>query len=123
MLLAHGNPDIELVAVTTVAGNQTIEKVTRNALSVAKILGITGVPFAQGASRPLVRQVEVAPDIHGESGLDGPVLPEPQLELDPCGAVQLILDTVMSHERSEERRVGKECIVRWLPHHYKKKLQ
>jgi purine nucleosidase len=101
MLLAHGSPDVELVAVTTVAGNQTIEKVTRNALSVARILGITGVPFAQGTGRPLVRQVEVAPDIHGESGLDGPVLPEPELELDPRGAVQLIIDTVMSHEPGE----------------------
>jgi purine nucleosidase len=101
MLLAHGSPDIDLVAVTTVAGNQTIEKVTRNALSVARILGITGVPFAQGAARPLVRQVEVAPDIHGESGLDGPVLPDPEIELDPRGAVRLIIDTVMSHEPGE----------------------
>ena len=101
MLLAHGSPDIDLVAITTVAGNQTIEKVTRNALSVAKILGITGVPFARGAGRPLVRQVEVAPDIHGESGLDGPVLPEPDLELDPRGAVRLLIDTVMSHEPGE----------------------
>jgi purine nucleosidase len=101
LLLAHGSPEIELLAVTTVAGNQTIEKVTRNALSIARIAGITGVPFAQGAGRPLVRQVEVAPDIHGESGLDGPVLPEPELRLDPRGAVQLIIDTVMQHDPGE----------------------
>ncbi|MFF2806688.1 nucleoside hydrolase [Streptomyces sp. NPDC058000] len=101
MLLAHGNPDIELVAVTTVVGNQTLEKVTRNALSVATIAGITGVPFAAGNPRPLVRSIETAPDIHGETGLDGPELPEPAFELDRRHAVDLIIDTVMSHEPGE----------------------
>jgi purine nucleosidase len=98
LMLAHGNPDIELLAVTTVAGNQTLDKVTRNALAVARVAGIVGVPFAAGADRPLVRPVEVAPSIHGESGLDGPALPEPVFELDGRHAVQLIIDTVMAHE-------------------------
>jgi purine nucleosidase len=101
LLLAHGNPDIELVAVTTVVGNQTLEKVTRNALSVARVAGITGVPFAAGCSRPLVRQIEVAGDIHGDSGLDGPVLPEPTLTLDSRHAIDLIIDTIMQHEPGE----------------------
>src|SRR5450830_661579 len=79
LLLAHGNPAVELLAVTTVHGNQTIEKVTRNTLAVARIAGNTGVPFAAGAHRPLVRAAETAPSIHGVSGLDGPVLPEPTL--------------------------------------------
>ncbi|KAA9000691.1 nucleoside hydrolase [Affinibrenneria salicis] len=97
MLLAHGNPDIELLAVTTVVGNQTLEKVTRNALAVARIANITGVPFAAGCARPLLRQVETAPDIHGDSGLDGPVLPEPLISVDARHAVTLIIDTIMSH--------------------------
>ncbi|MFI1680842.1 nucleoside hydrolase [Streptomyces sp. NPDC020607] len=101
MLLAHGNPDVDLVAVTTVVGNQTLEKVTRNALSVARIANITGVPFAAGCPRPLVRDVETAPDIHGESGIDGPVMPEPTLALDERHAVDLIIDTVMAHEPGE----------------------
>ncbi|ATL32898.1 nucleoside hydrolase [Streptomyces formicae] len=101
MLLAHGNPDVDLVAVTTVVGNQTLEKVTRNALSVARIANITGVPFAAGCPRPLVREVETAPDIHGESGIDGPVMPEPTLALDERHAVDLIIDTVMAHEPGE----------------------
>ncbi|NQX36730.1 nucleoside hydrolase [Herbiconiux sp. VKM Ac-2851] len=98
LLLAHGSPEIELLAVTTVVGNQTLEKVTRNALSVARVAGITGVPFAAGCARPLVRTVEVAPDIHGESGLDGPVLPAPLIELDERHAVDLIIDTIMAEE-------------------------
>ncbi len=98
MLLAWGNPDIDLVGVTTVMGNQTIEKVTRNALAVAKVAGITGVPFARGAHRPLVREVEVAESIHGESGLDGPILPDADIELDPRHAVDFIIDTIMAAE-------------------------
>ena len=97
ILLAHGNPEIELLAVTTVVGNQTLEKVTRNALAVARIANITGVPFAAGCPRPLIRQIEVAPAIHGESGLDGPVLPEPAISVDPRHAVDLIIDIIMSY--------------------------
>lgn len=96
MILAWGSPEIELVGVTTVMGNQTIEKVTHNALSVARVAGITGVPFARGADRPLVREPRTAPSIHGESGLDGPVLPEPLLSLDPRHAVDFIIDTVLA---------------------------
>ncbi|WP_426737879.1 nucleoside hydrolase [Plantibacter sp. 2H11-2] len=101
ILLAHGNPEIELLAVTTVVGNQTLPKVTRNALAVARIAGITDVPFAAGADRPLVRPLENAPDIHGESGMDGPVLPEPTIALDDRHAIDLIIDLVMSHEPGE----------------------
>ena len=97
LLLAHGSPEIELLAVTTVAGNQTLPKVTRNALAVARVGGIRDVPFAAGCARPLLREARVAGDIHVESGLDGPVLPEPELALDPRHAVDLIIDTVLAH--------------------------
>ncbi len=101
LLLAWGSPEIDLIGVTTVMGNQSIEKTTRNALAVARVAGITGVPFARGAHRPLVRPVEFAPTIHGESGLDGPVLPEPNIGLDPRHAVDFIIDTVMASEPGE----------------------
>ncbi|SFN82336.1 purine nucleosidase [Pseudonocardia ammonioxydans] len=98
LLLAHGDPGIELLAVTTVAGNQTLPKVTRNALSVATLAGITGVPFAAGADRPLLRAAAVAADIHGDTGLDGPELPEPAFDVVDTHAVDLIIDTVLAHE-------------------------
>ena len=98
MLLAWGSPEIELVGVTTVVGNQTLDKVTRNALAVARVAGIVGVPFAAGSARPLVREIETAGEIHGESGMDGPVLPEPTLQLDPRPAAQFIVDTIMAAE-------------------------
>ena len=98
ILLAHGNPEIELLAITTVVGNQTLEKVTRNALLVADVAGITGIPIAAGCDRPLVRKIENAPSIHGESGMDGPLLPPAHSHADPRHAVKLIIDLVMSHE-------------------------
>lgn len=101
LLLAHGSPAIELVAITTVAGNQTLEKVTRNALAVATIGGITDVPIAAGAGVPLVRPQIIAEDIHGDSGMDGPELPTPTVELDDRHGVDLIIETIMSHEPGE----------------------
>jgi purine nucleosidase len=101
MLLAHGSPEIELVGLTTVAGNQTLEKVTRNAQSVATVIGLTGVPFAAGCARPLVRPLEVAESIHGDSGMEGPRLRAPTTELDPRHAVDLIVDVVMAHPPGE----------------------
>jgi pyrimidine-specific ribonucleoside hydrolase len=77
ILLALASPEVELVGITTVHGNQTLEKTTRNALRVLELVGRGDVPVSRGAERPLVRELTVADHVHGESGLDGPVLPEP----------------------------------------------
>ncbi|AGH39276.1 Purine nucleosidase [Bibersteinia trehalosi USDA-ARS-USMARC-188] len=97
MMLAWGNPNIDLLAVTTVVGNQTLEKVSRNALAVAEIANIRHIPFAKGCPRPLVREVENAPDIHGDSGMDGPLLPEPTQQFSDKHAALLIIELVMSY--------------------------
>ena len=97
LLLATGSPAVELLAVTTVAGNQTIAKVTHNALVTATVAGLSGVPVAAGCTRPLLRTPIVAGEIHGESGLDGPVLPAPTVALDPRHGVDLIIETVLAH--------------------------
>ena len=78
-------------------GNQTLEKVTANALSVATVIGLAGVPVAAGCARPLVRAIQTGETIHGESGMEGPRLREPTTALDPRHAVDLIIDTVMAH--------------------------
>ena len=75
LLLALGSPEVELLGVTTVHGNQTLEKTTENALRVLELVGRTDVPVARGADRPLERELAVAAHVHGESGLDGPDLP------------------------------------------------
>jgi pyrimidine-specific ribonucleoside hydrolase len=77
ILLALASPEVELRGVTTVAGNQTLEKTTRNALKVLELAGRSDIPVAAGADRPLKRALRTAPNVHGESGLDGPDLAEP----------------------------------------------
>ncbi len=75
LLLALASPEVELLGVTTVSGNQTLEKTTANALRVLELAGRDDVPVSAGADRPLVREPFVASYVHGESGLDGPDLP------------------------------------------------
>ena len=94
ILLAAGNPNIELLAITTVAGNQSLEKVSQNALGVAAVAKLKNVPIAAGCARPLVREAEFAPSIHGESGLDGPELPKAQQALHDKHAVELIIEVL-----------------------------
>ena len=78
LLLALASPELELRGVTTVSGNQTVEKTTANAIRLLEFVGRTDVPVARGAHRPLVRDRFVAAYVHGESGIDGPDLPPAQ---------------------------------------------
>src|SRR5215510_3126839 len=77
ILLALASPEVELIGVTTVAGNQTLDKTTRNALVTLEIAGRSDIPVAVGAEAPLRRELRTAAHVHGETGLDGPELPEP----------------------------------------------
>jgi inosine-uridine nucleoside N-ribohydrolase len=94
IMLACGAPALDLLAVTTVAGNVPLEKTTRNALRILSLIGHTDVPVAAGASSPLHRPLRTAEDIHGESGLEGPEIPDASFEPDERGAIELIADTL-----------------------------
>lgn len=100
ILLAAGNPSIDLIGVTTVGGNHTLDKVTFNARQVLTIAGLGDVPLHAGATRPLLREVETAEGIHGDSGMEvhGFELPAPAVEVAEGHAVQWIIDTIMSRE-------------------------
>jgi purine nucleosidase len=89
ILLAAAHPALELRAITTVGGNAPLDKVTLNARRVCTLAGIR-VPIAAGAEGPEGGVLEPAADVHGESGLDGPELPDPDVELDARPAVELI---------------------------------
>ncbi|QGZ49760.1 MULTISPECIES: nucleoside hydrolase [Streptomyces] len=99
ILLAAAHPAVDLLAVTTVAGNQTLEKTTLNARRVCAVAGIRGVPIAAGRDRPLHGAARVAENIHGGSGLDGPGFGEgePDVPQDPRDALGLIRDTLLAH--------------------------
>ena len=77
LLLALASPEVELLGVTTVAGNQTLDKTTANAIRLLEFVDRADIPVAAGADRPLVRPQYVASYVHGETGLDGPDLPRP----------------------------------------------
>jgi inosine-uridine nucleoside N-ribohydrolase len=77
LLLALASPELEVVGVTTVSGNQTLEKTTANALKVLEFVDRTEIPVHVGAARPIVRDQWAAAHVHGETGLDGPNLPDP----------------------------------------------
>jgi len=99
ILLASASPAIDLLAITTVAGNQTLPKTTLNARRVCSRAGIHGIPVAAGCDRPLVREQRVAENIHGESGLEGPTFAgEPDVPLDPRHAVDLIVELLMASD-------------------------
>jgi inosine-uridine nucleoside N-ribohydrolase len=94
LLLALGSPELRLLGVSTVAGNQTLEKTTANAIRVLDHVGRRDITVAAGAGRPLVRELAVAANVHGETGLDGPVLPPPGRPPVPQHAIDWIADTV-----------------------------
>ncbi len=75
--LAVVRPELDVLAITTVAGNARLSATTRNAGRVLALLGRDDIPVAAGADRPLVREPWVPVEFHGESGLDGADLPEP----------------------------------------------
>ncbi|MFG3495905.1 nucleoside hydrolase [Streptomyces sp. NPDC047928] len=97
IMLAAAHPAVDLLAITTVAGNQTVEKTTLNARRVCTAAGIDTVPIAAGRARPLHGPGIVAADIHGTSGLDGPGFGEPTVPLDPRDAQTLLRETLLAH--------------------------
>ncbi len=95
IMLAAKNENIDLLGITVVSGNQTIEKTTRNALNVCEYLGLE-VPVYEGCGQPMIRnKPEVASDIHGESGLDGPTFATLTKQKETKHAVQYIIDTLL----------------------------
>ncbi|HGK7310203.1 pyrimidine-specific ribonucleoside hydrolase RihA [Aeromonas hydrophila] len=77
LILALASPELKVLAVTTSAGNQTPDKTLNNALRILTLLGRDDIPVAAGAPKPLARELIIADNVHGESGLDGPQLPDP----------------------------------------------
>lgn len=82
IMWALAQPSLDIIGITTVAGNQTLEKVTNNTIRILTLLGQMDIPVAKGMSQPLVRELEVGGEVvHGDSGLEGPELPENGFEV------------------------------------------
>lgn len=97
ILMAANNPKLDLLGITIVAGNQTLEKTCRNGLNVCQALNIK-VPIYAGVPLPMVREQVVAANVHGETGLDGPVFGPLQIKAEDKHAISYIIETLMASD-------------------------
>ena len=96
-VLAAAADELDIKAITTVAGNQTLEKVTYNARRIAALLHLD-IEVAKGRNRPLCSELIIAPNFHGETGLDGPALPEPDHKLSDLCAPEMMAKILRESE-------------------------
>ncbi|WP_282110996.1 pyrimidine-specific ribonucleoside hydrolase RihA [Shewanella algicola] len=94
LILALSSDKLDVLAVTTSAGNQTPDKTLNNALRVLTLLGRHDIPVAAGAPKPLARELIIADNVHGETGLDGPKLPDPAFDPVSQTAIELMAEKV-----------------------------
>lgn len=93
LMLAGNHETINLLGVTVESGNQTLEKTAFNTLNLVQYLNLD-VPVCLGVDSPLIRHVEVAEKIHGESGLDGFTFPPLKKQADKRHAVEFIIEAL-----------------------------
>ena len=99
ILLAAAHPAIRLQAITTVAGNQTLDKTTLNAQRICTAAGITDVAIAAGCEQPLMGSLNTAADVHGETGMDGPAFGATAVPVDDRHAVDLMHQVIRDSDR------------------------
>lgn len=98
LTMAVASPKIDLLAVTTSAGNQTPDKTLNNAMRMLTLLHREDIPVAQGNQTPLVKPLETAPEVHGKTGLDGADLPDPDFKVQDMTAIELIAKTLREND-------------------------
>ncbi|RWK47284.1 nucleoside hydrolase [Mesorhizobium sp.] len=98
ILLALGSAELEIVGMTAVAGNVPLRLTEKNARKICELAGRPDIKVYAGAIRPLARELVTAEEVHGETGLNGPQLPEPTMQLQDQYAVDFIVETLMKEE-------------------------
>ena len=94
ILLALASPELEVLAVTAVAGNVPLALTARNARVVCELAGRPDIPVHAGCDRPMARDLVTAEHVHGKTGLDGADLPDPTMPLAPGHAVDVLIETL-----------------------------
>ena len=87
LMLAFGSDRFNIRAITTSAGNQTQAKTLKNAVKIITLIG-AAIPVYKGSDKPLFRELIIADNVHGEMGMDGPILPEPVVKTEPLSAIE-----------------------------------
>ncbi|WP_192363101.1 nucleoside hydrolase [Mesorhizobium mediterraneum] len=98
ILLALGSAELEIVGMTAVAGNVPLRLTEKNARKICELAGRPDIKVYAGAIRPLARELVTAEEVHGETGLNGPQLPEPTMKLQDQYAVDFLVETLMKEE-------------------------
>ncbi|MBR2668779.1 MAG: nucleoside hydrolase [Solobacterium sp.] len=96
-VIAASDPRFEVKAITAVAGNQTLAKVSENARKIAALLNLD-VEVAMGRDIPLLEDLMTGGDYHGTTGLDGPVLPDPVYSFSELSAVEMMAKVLQESE-------------------------
>ncbi|WP_187329017.1 pyrimidine-specific ribonucleoside hydrolase RihA [Liquorilactobacillus oeni] len=99
LIMAAAASELKLLAVTTSAGNQTPDKTLNNAMRVLTLLNRSDVPVASGNQKPLLQELIIADDVHGKTGLDGAILPDPGFAPQKMPAVQLIAEVLKREKK------------------------
>jgi pyrimidine-specific ribonucleoside hydrolase len=97
-LLVLCQSDLEILGVTTVAGNHRVDLTTRNALDLLALYGREDIPVAQGAGRPLINDLHIADFVHGPNGLGQVVLPRAARAPEAVHAVEWMRQTLLESE-------------------------
>lgn len=98
ILMALANQDkLNILGITTVGGNQLLDKVTLNCLKTLSLVN-KNIPVASGAASPLTREIHTGGDAHGDSGMDGPVLPPPKYRVVSTNAVQFMYEKIINSQ-------------------------
>ena len=105
LVLALASPELDVKAVTSSAGNQTPDKTLRNVLRMLTLLKRPDIPVAGGALKPLMRELIIADNVHGESGLDGPALPDA-----PPPPARRARSLPLLRRRARRRSRSQDCI-------------
>lgn len=98
LLLALASPELEVLGIVAVAGNVPLPLTEKNALKIVELAGKAQIKVYAGACKPLVRQLVTAENVHGRTGLDGPDLPEPKLQLQRQHGVDFIIETLLREQ-------------------------
>ncbi|HEV7246370.1 MAG TPA: nucleoside hydrolase [Shinella sp.] len=94
IMLALGSPELEILGITTVAGNVPLSRTSANARIILEFCARTDIKVFAGADKPIARPLVTAEHVHGKTGLDGPELHEPQMPLQDQHAVDFLIETL-----------------------------
>ncbi len=94
LLLAFASPELDLLGITTVAGNVPLALTQTNARKICELADRTDIPVYAGCPRPLMRSLTTAEEVHGKTGLEGVALPNPQMPIQSAHAVDFLIDTI-----------------------------